>query len=69
MRSAFMEAIGDEYVRAAEETLGREVIAHRSQIICGSSICVEIFLLGNERQAPGASPVGAKVPDLQHSRG
>ncbi len=63
LRSAFVEVIRDEYVRAAEETLGREVIAHRSQVICGSSICVEIFLLGDERQAQGASRGGVEVMD------
>lgn len=67
--SAFVEVIGDEYVRAAEETLGREAIAHRSQVMCGSSTCVEIFLLGNERRGPGASHACQSVPDPQHGRG
>jgi uncharacterized protein YbcI len=69
LRSAFVDLIGDEYVRAAEGTLGREVIAHRSQVICGSSICVEIFVLGNQRPGPGASQACRSVPDPQHGRG
>lgn len=52
LRSAFLEVMGDEYVRVAEEALGHEVISHRSLVICRSSVCLEIFLLGNERQGP-----------------
>ena len=48
MRSAFGEEIADEYVTAAEGGLGRKVIAHRTQIMCESGICLEIFLLGAE---------------------
>jgi uncharacterized protein YbcI len=67
LRSAFVEVVGAEYVRVAEKALGREVIGHRSLVICRSGVCIEIFLLGNERQ--GASPVGASVRAPQHGRG
>ena len=69
LRSAFVAVVGAEYVRVAEEALGREVIGHLSQVICRSNVCLEIFLLGNERQSPGASAVGPSVPAPQHSRG
>lgn len=49
LHSVFGEAIADEYVRAAEGGLGREVLAHRSEVICASGICLEIFSLASER--------------------
>jgi hypothetical protein len=64
-------ALADEYVTAAEGGLGREVIAHRSEVMPDSGICLEIFLLGAERGGPGAiapapasSPAGAGAPLL-----
>ena len=48
LHSVFGEAIADEYVRAAEGGLGREVLAHRSEVICASGICLDIFSLANE---------------------
>ena len=48
MRAAFGEEIADEYVTAAERGLGRKVIAHRTQVMPDSGICLEIFLLGAE---------------------
>jgi uncharacterized protein YbcI len=56
LRSAFSEAIADEYVRVAEEALGRTVIAHRSEVICAADTCLEIFVLAQERSR-GASPL------------
>ena len=69
LRSAFVEAIGDEYARAAEKALGRKVIAHRSELIRAASICLEIFLLANEPRRPGLSPSDVRVPNPQHSPG
>lgn len=68
LRSALVEVIGDEYVRAAERALGREVIAHRSEVISASSICLEIFLLGEGRARHGASPSRVDVPNPQRTR-
>lgn len=67
LRSAFGEAIGDEYMRAAEDALGRRVIAHRSEVICAAGTCLEIFLLAKERRVPGASPLGARVFGSEHA--
>ena len=68
LRSAFAAAVRDEYVGAAERALGRRVIAHRSEIISTSGICLEIFLLGRGRARPGASPPEVDVPDRQRRR-
>jgi uncharacterized protein YbcI len=78
MRSAFGASIADEYVIAAEGGLRRRVVSHRSQVMCDSGICLEIFLLGAERGGPGAiapapasSPAAAGAPLLNagwHSR-
>ena len=51
VRAAFAQAIEPEYLRAAEHALGCEVVAHRSDLICASNVCIEIFLLGSERHA------------------
>ena len=71
MRSAFGASIADEYVIAAEGGLRRRVVSHRSQVMCESGICLEIFLLGAERSASdarapalGRSPAGAGAPLL-----
>ena len=69
LRSAFAAVIGDEYLRAAERALGRKVIAHRSELICASRICVEIFVLADERGRPDASCLDLDVPHPQHSLG
>ena len=69
LRSAFAEVVGDQYARAAEDALRREVIAHRSELICATNICLEIFVLANEPPRRGLSPSGVRVPDPQHSPG
>ena len=67
LRSAFAAVIADEYVRAAERALGREVIAHRSELICASHICLEIFQVAEERGRPSASPFALGALDPQQS--
>lgn len=62
LRTAFGAAIRDEYVPAAEDALGREVIDHRSQVICASAVCLEIFLLVDEQRIPSVRPVPVPVP-------
>ena len=69
LRSAFAAATGDQYLGAAERALGRKVIAHRSELICASRICVEIFVLADERGRPGASSLDLDVRHPQHSPG
>ena len=69
LRSAFAEVVGDEYARAAEDALGRDVIARRSELICASNICFEIFVPAKEPRRRGLSPLGLRVPDSQHSQG
>ena len=59
MRSAFGAAIADEYVTAAEGGLRRKVIAHRTEVMCESGICLEIFLLGAEHGGSGAPLLNA----------
>lgn len=56
MRAAFGDAVADEYVTAAENGLGRRVLAHRSEVMCASGICLEIFLLADE-PAPRGAPL------------
>ena len=68
-RFAFAEVVGDEYTLAAESALGREVIAHRSELICASNICLEIFLLMNKAGCPRASASDQNVSDPQHRPG
>jgi hypothetical protein len=62
LRSAFAEAIADEYLRAAERALQREVIAHHSELVCDSGICLEIFLLASHRRIPPEHRPGAPLP-------
>ena len=71
LRSTFGEAISGEYVAAAEGGLQQEVIAHRTQVMPESGICLEIFLLGASGEGPGTiapapakSPAGAGAPLL-----
>ncbi|MCA1697506.1 MAG: DUF2294 domain-containing protein [Actinobacteria bacterium] len=56
LRSAFAEAVADEYLRAAEGAIGEEVIAHSSELVCESGICLESFLLANHRRIPREFP-------------
>ncbi len=67
LRSAFAAVTGDEYVRAAEGALGREVIAHRSEVICASRTCLEIFLVAEERGRPSASRFALGALDPRQS--
>ena len=46
----FDEAIAAELVRAAEQALGRRVLAHRTQVIPASRIRFEIFELAGPRE-------------------
>lgn len=69
LRSAFVAAISDEYLRAVEGALGREVSGHRSELICPPRVCVEIFMLANERGHPNAKPSSLGVPEPHHSPG
>lgn len=59
MRAAFGDLIADEYVTAAEHGLGRRVLAHRSEIMGASGICLEIFLLADEADDRGAPLLNA----------
>ena len=63
LRSAFGEAIRDEYVRVAEGALSREVIDHRSEVICASAVCLEIFLLVDEQRIPSVRPLPVLAPE------
>jgi len=68
LRSAFVEAVRADYVGTAERALRQEVIAHRSEIISASGICLEIFVLGKARGRPSAGPSGAEVPNPEDGR-
>ena len=63
LRIAFGEAMRDEYVHAAEGALRREVIAHRSEVICDSAMCLEIFLLVDEQRIPSTGPLLVPAPE------
>ena len=69
LRSAFVGAIRDEYVRAVEGALGREVSAHRSELICASRVCVEIFMLASEWGHPSARPLALGGPKPHYGPG
>ena len=47
------EALGAELVRAAEQALGRRVLAHRTQAIPAAGIRFEIFELAGPRERGG----------------
>ena len=59
LRRGFGDAISDQYMRAAESALGREVVWHHSRVICASNICLEIFLLAGARRIRRASAATA----------
>jgi hypothetical protein len=57
----FDEAMAAELVRAAEQALGRQVLAHRTQVIPASRIRFEIFELAGPRdRGRGLLPVGVE---------
>lgn len=67
VRHGFGEAIADQYLRAAEGALARKVTAHRSEVICASGICLEIFSLENERRIACPSRSTAQLRGLQRT--
>lgn len=59
IRSLFGDAIAPEYLRAAEDGLGQRVIGHRSEVLHGSGVCLEMFLLAPEVVRSGAPLLNA----------
>lgn len=53
LRVAFTTAVAVDYLRAAEGALGHKVIAHHSELLCQSGICLEIFELAPSTETTG----------------
>lgn len=67
LRRECAKAIADHRLGAAAGALCCKVTAHRSEVICASGICLEIFVLANERRIPRAHSSSAQLPGLRRT--